>query len=97
MKFSFHPEAETELFATIDWYEQQEPGLGQSFSDEVVAAIVRIIDFPTAWPFLHGDIRRCLTNRFPFGVLYTVDQNEIYILSIMHLRRKPGFWMDRIE
>ena len=35
MSFSFHPEAEEELFGAIDWYEDQEPGLGRSFALEV--------------------------------------------------------------
>ena len=42
-----------------------------------------------------GDIRRCLTNRFPFGVIYYQKDNEIIILAVMQLQRKPNYWKSR--
>ncbi len=66
MNFSFHPEAEAELFGAAVWYEAQEPGLGRSFVLEVTATMLRILDFPDAWPGLEGEIRRCLVHRISF-------------------------------
>ena len=43
MTFSFHPEAEAELFAAIEYYEECEPGLGQAFAAEVTSTILRIL------------------------------------------------------
>lgn len=43
------------------------------------------------------DVRRCLVNRFPFGVIYSVEQGEIFILAVMHLRRHPDYWKDRLQ
>jgi len=48
MTFSFHPEAEAELFAAIEYYDECEPGLGQAFAAEVTSTILRILDFPAA-------------------------------------------------
>ena len=95
MNFSFHPEAEADLFGAADWYEAQEPGLGRSFALEVTSALLRILDFPDAWPGLDGEIRRCLVHRFPFGILYVVEQNDVFVLAVMHLHREPGHWKDR--
>lgn len=95
MTFSFHPEAEAELFAAIEYYEEQEPGLGQAFSFEVTSAILNVVDYPKAWPTLEDDVRRCLTHRFPFGVLYTLEREHILILAVMHLRRGPDYWKSR--
>lgn len=95
MTHSFHPEAEVELFEAIEYYENRETGLGLDFSIEVCSALQRIVDHPTAWPVLEGDIRRCMTNRFPYGVLYSVEPREIYILAIMHLHRDPDYWEHR--
>ena len=39
MTFSFHPEAETEFFEAVDYYEDRERGLGFDFSIEVLATI----------------------------------------------------------
>ena len=39
MTFIFHPEAEAEFIASIDYYEDREVALGYDFSTEVFAAI----------------------------------------------------------
>jgi hypothetical protein len=55
----------------------------------------RIVDFPEAWPELKGGIRRCMVRRFPFGVVYAVRGEDMVLLAVMHLHRRPGYWMDR--
>ena len=96
MKFSFHPEADAEFFDSIDYYEQCELGLGRDFSIEVYSAINTILEYPEAWPVLEDDIRRFQTNRFPFGILYSIERNHIFILAVMHLHRDPDYWKHRI-
>lgn len=95
MTFSFHSEAEAEFLAAIDYYEEREVGLGYDFSVQVFNAIHTIINHPDAWPLVEDDIRRCLVNRFPFGVLYSIEPSKIYILAVMHLRRHPDYWKNR--
>ena len=95
MSVLFHPEAETEFLAAIDWYEERSVGLGTDFAAEIHAAIQRAITMPPAWPRIEGDIRRVLANRFPYGVLYAIDGRSIYILAVMHLRRQPDYWRAR--
>jgi len=70
MKYSFHPDAEAELNDSVDYYEEYKTNLGLEFAHEVYKTIQRIVKFPNAWQKLDGDIRRCLTNHFPFGVIY---------------------------
>jgi len=96
MKYVFHPEAEAEFLAAIDYYEGCEPGLGYDFSIEVHSTIGNILSFPKAWPILEDDIRRCLTRRFPYGIVYSQDGDVIFILAVMHLHRDPDYWKDRL-
>lgn len=95
MTFSFHPEADAEFFKAINHYEGCEGGLGYDFSIEVYSAIQNILEYPEAWPILDDEIRRCQTNRFPYGILYSIEKNEIFILAVMHLHRKPDYWKHR--
>ena len=95
MSYSFHQEAEIELNNQVDYYEEYRQGLGLEFANEVYNTIQRIVDFPKAWQVLDGDIRRCLTNRFPFGVIYYQKEEQIIILAIMQLSREPNYWKDR--
>ena len=95
MTYDFHPEAELELNHAVAYYEKSQPHLGMEFADEVFQTIHRILDFPKAWQPMHEDIRRCLTKRFPFGVIYYQNNEQIIILAVMQLNRKPDYWVDR--
>lgn len=95
MIFSFHPEAEEEFSQAIEYYENNEPGLGYDFSIEVHSAIQNIVNFPTAWPTIEEDMRRCLVKRFPYGIIYSIEHDAVSILAIMHLRRHPDYWKNR--
>ena len=61
MKYRFHPEAEEELNDAVWYYEDQMPGLGYEFLEEVFACVSRILAFPDAWSSLSARTRRCLT------------------------------------
>jgi len=95
MTFSFHPEAELEFLEAINYYEERERGLGYDFAIEVFTTIQNIVNYPTAWPIIEEDVRRCLVNRFPYGVIYGIEQDEIFILAVMHLHRHPDYWKKR--
>jgi len=95
--FSFHPEAEEDLVQAVAYYEDCAPGLGLDFSREVYATIQNAVAYPVLWPVIEPDIRRCLVRRFPFGVLYSVEPDAIFILAVMHLHRAPGCWKHRLK
>ena len=95
MNFAFHPEAETEFLEAVNYYEDRERGLGYDFAIEVLATIQNIAACPTAWPAIEEGARRCLVHRFPFGVIYSTEQEEILVLAVMHLRRHPDYWKER--
>jgi hypothetical protein len=97
MKFVFHPETEEELNLHVDYYNQCQANLGWDFAKEVYSAIQNILTFPNAWTVLSKNTRRCLVNRFPFGILYQKKTNEIVIVAIMQLNRKPDYWQGRIS
>jgi plasmid stabilization system protein ParE len=87
VKYSFHPDAESEFLLAIDFYEDREAGLGRDFALEIYSTVERILTYPDAWPVIEENIRRSLVKRFPFGVLYSKHEEEIVIVAIMHLNR----------
>ena len=96
MKFYFHEDAELEFDKAIEYYEGCQTGLGLEYTQEIYAAIKRIIQFPEAWPPLSKKTRRCLVNRFPFGIIYQVKSGLLNIIAVADLRRRPNFWKDRV-
>lgn len=95
MKFVFHPAALTEYAEAVRFYVEQRPELAQSFIDAVENAIYRLRESPERYPVLEEDIRRCMTKKFPYGILYTIEPDYILILAVMHSNRAPGYWKSR--
>lgn len=97
MRYYFHPAAEIEFDNAVEYYEQRQPGLGLEFTEEVYAAIARIIEYPEACSALSKNTHRCLLNRFPYGIIYQVNNDTLRVLAIAHLHRRPNYWKARIE
>ena len=97
MRFYFHPDANAEFHRAVEYYEQCQPGLGLEFAEEVYATIARITEYPDAWSVMSKNTRRCLTNRFPFGLIYQVKTNALRIIAVANLHQRPGYWKARIE
>lgn len=97
MRFHFHPEADAEFNQAVEYYEQCRSGLGLEFAEEVYAAIARISEYPNAGSPMSEKTRRCLTHRFPFGIVYRLKTNSLHIIAIANLHRRPGYWEKRIE
>ena len=95
MSFSFHPNAESEFLEAIDYYEKIETGLGYDFALEVYSAIKRSVDYPDAWALVNDEIRRTMVKRFPYGVLYSREKNNIFILAVINLHQHPEYWKER--
>jgi len=97
MRVYFHPDAEAEFNKAIGYYEQLQPGLGIEFAEEIYATITRIIQYPDAWSTLSKNSRRCIVNRFPYGVIYQIKSRSLRIIAVAHLHRRPNYWKGRPE
>lgn len=95
MRFYFHEDAETEFDKAVEYYEDIQPGLGLEFAREVYRTIKRILQFPEAWSSNSKNTRRCLVNRFPFGIIYQLKSGMVRIIAVADLRRRPGYWLNR--
>lgn len=95
MKYSFHPAAEVELNEAVEYYEESQAGLGGEFLREVHRTIQNILAFPDAWSPLSANTRRCLSKRFPYGVVYQVVNRKVFIIAVMNLNREPRYWKGR--
>lgn len=87
--------AEQEFAEAVDYYNSQGAGLGYEFAAEVQHSFTLICSYPQAWPLFSPQARRCLVNRFPYGILYRAKEGEILVGAIMHLKRSPLTWKMR--
>jgi plasmid stabilization system protein ParE len=95
MRVDFLDAARDEVGNAVDWYDQQQEGLGGEFLNELRLTTERIKEFPGAWPRSSRNSRRCRMSRFPYAVVYQLFDDRISIIAVMHLSRKPGHWQSR--
>lgn len=95
MRYVFHPEALSEYAEAVQYYTEQRIEVAQSFIDAIEDTVYRIRESPTRYIVIEEDVRRCMTRRFPYGILYTIEQDYILILAVMHCSREPGYWKSR--
>ncbi len=95
MKYTFHPDALIEYADAVQHYAEQRTEVAQAFIDAIEDAIYRIKESPTRYVAIDEDVWRCMTRRFPYRILYTIESDYILILAVMHCSRKPGYWKRR--
>jgi plasmid stabilization system protein ParE len=93
----FRPEAQADLLQTREWYEQQQPGLGNGFSNKAEEAIVRIQEMPRMYATVFQDVRRAKIRRFPYLIYYRVQQDRIEVIAVLHGSRDPKLWQKRVN
>lgn len=97
MKFRLDRAARDEYREAMESYLAESPRVAAAFVDQIEASIALIMERPTTWRLLTGDVRRCLVKRFPYGIYYSVERDEIVIWAIMHLHRRPSYWRERLR
>ncbi len=86
----FHPSVRIDMDDAYIWYETQNRGRGEEFLSSVQKVLGRIQNNPEMHERIYGDVRRCLTRRFPYGVFYRVDADRICIVAVCSTRKGSG-------
>jgi toxin ParE1/3/4 len=95
MRYVFHPEALAEYSEAVQYYAEQRSEVAQMFINAIEDAVYGIRESPTRGAIVDEDVRRCLTRKFPYSILYTIEQDYILILAVTHCSREPGYWKSR--
>lgn len=97
MKVTFLKLAEAELDDAFEYYESVQNGLGFRFLAEVELSQTRVTSFPISYEKIGEYSRRCLVQKFPYGLIYQYfeDEAEILIVAVAHLHRIPDYWSER--
>jgi plasmid stabilization system protein ParE len=90
-------EAIEEAEAAARWYAERSSSAAVGFADEVDAAIAAIEQTPEAWPPYDHGTRHYLLRRYPFSVVYRIEETRILVVAVTHGRRRPGYWASRLQ
>jgi len=97
MRVIFSKYAKQELEDAVHYYELEYTGLGKRFREEVRMAALRIAEYPQAWSAEQGDVRKCLLHKFPYKLLYSIEEDHVFVIAVAHQHRKPDYWVERNE
>lgn len=98
LAIKFHEAADLEAAEAIAWYEETEAGLGTALRNAIETTIDQIGRRPQSYPIVHlSYVRRALTEKYPYSIIFTVEEQLIFIIAVFHSSRDPMIWKGRID
>ena len=97
MTIGLHPEADAEFTDAIEHCAAIDRRLGRRFYFEIERSFRKILAEPDRFFQFHPPFRRALVRKFPYSVIFAQKQDRIWVLAVMHAKRKPGYWIHRLE
>jgi toxin ParE1/3/4 len=91
-KIVISPLAHIDEYEAYEWYELQRTGLGEEFLAELVTAYNKISLHPEYFGFIDDKkiLRDYLLPRFPFLIVYRVNNDTIDIIAVHHSKKHPS-------
>ena len=91
------PEAELDISDAFHWYEDKMVGLGHRFLIQVDTAIKYITRYSNIAPVEYRGTRKHLLKRFPYKLIYLIENDRIIVLGVIHGKRHPDVTTKRID
>jgi hypothetical protein len=83
-------EAAEDIEKARDFYDEQQPGVGDYCADSLIADIESLALYHGIHSRQFG-FYRLLANRFPFGIYYRETKQETQVVAVLDLRRDPNW------
>jgi plasmid stabilization system protein ParE len=82
-------QADADIQAAFDRYENYQEGRGEVFMHHLDAAFTLLRQNPEMAPPYAGSYRRMLVRDFPYGIFYSVQPSRLVVVAVMDLRQDP--------
>src|SRR5580658_365024 len=98
LQFIFKPPAKEEFFEAILWYEDERPGLGKEFAQEVFQTLERALIQPEIYPKFRGRARKIRLKRFnAYSIYFAVKDDVLSVIAVYHGARDPVELRQRLK
>lgn len=94
--YVFHPRADEEYAQAAEYYAGISPELGRRFYNEIERLILEARRQPDRFFQFSPPAHRVLAHKFPYSVVYLNEPDRIWIVAVMHAKRWPGYWRERL-
>ena len=96
-KFEFHPDAIEYARLAVEWYAERSERAVENFKAELRRAEKQVLASPQTWGKYFHNTQCFRFANYPYGLVYIECGQSIIGLAVVHFKRKPGYWNDRLE
>ena len=82
-----HPLVRADISEAINWYEDQQPGLGLEFFADFLSHYRFLVRDAQLYAIRFDHVRRLNLDRFPYGLFYVIRAPDIGLLAVLHASR----------
>ena len=93
----FHPEADEEYVRAVQYYADIALELGDRFYDEIERLIRDVCAGPERFRRFDPPARRHFSHDFPYAVIFLEKPDCLWIVAVMNMKRRLGYWRKRLE
>ncbi len=90
----FQPSAQDEYAGAVAHYDSISEGLGRAFLTAVREMESRLVDSPFLYAEVAAGMRIAPLKRFPYALIYSVQEDVIGVVSVFHMRRNLDAWLN---
>ncbi|MDP5197961.1 type II toxin-antitoxin system RelE/ParE family toxin [Flavobacterium sp. DG2-3] len=92
----FTKEALFDIEDIVLWYEEKRIGLSYDFELCLEAGLDTLVRNPDAFQKRYKTVKVRFISRFPYGIHYKFEKNEIIVIGVFHTSRSPKNWSKRL-
>ncbi|MEX0794626.1 MAG: type II toxin-antitoxin system RelE/ParE family toxin [Pirellulaceae bacterium] len=97
-RVTYHPGAETDQVATLDWYSSQSIEAAWRLLEDLERATDTIEADPERFPQVGLGCRVYNLQKFPVSIIFSIEPNsQLLIVAIAHAKREPEYWSNRVQ
>ena len=90
-------EAREDIDEAVEWYDEQKSGLGDLFLQRLNESFSAIQQNPASFKRVYRQLRQSALKKFPYVVLYKVENNIILIYCVFHTSKDPKKKLKRLK
>jgi plasmid stabilization system protein ParE len=95
MVILFHPRVRKDIRDILTFYDEKSDSAGDRFLSEFDEALEKIKSMPSRFHPLDDKRSRCDLAKFPYHIVFEIEQEFILITVVRHHKRHPSFGLRR--
>lgn len=88
--------AEEDITEIVKWYIEKSEQLTKELLENIDHCLNALKMNPKHFQKKYGEMRVIYTQKFPYGIFYTIKENTVFVHAILHNKQNPQSAIERI-